>query len=141
MSTVPVFWFSKAFKFFAYSMLVTVTIMIYNPKAFKFFAYSMLVTVTIMIYNPRFDFWNAKINHLCSLCKKKREKWPLFCYARKHFTIWVFNIFSKEIVECCYVHLTVGYLSILKPFTMVPVKRASLWRAEIKNNRVTLWTW
>ena len=99
-------------------------------KASKFFTYCMLIIVTTMTYNPRFDFCYAETSHLCSPCKKTLEKWLLFCYASKHLIIWVFNVFSKVIVECWYVHITVGflsyYLSILKFFTMTPVKRAFL---------------
>ena len=65
-------------------------------QASTFFIYGKLVIVAIITFNLQSDFFNSATSHTCFLRKKTWEKQSLFCYTRKHSTVWISNVFWRD---------------------------------------------
>lgn len=58
-------------------------------QAFKFFSYGIIITVTMITLNPKFDICNLETSYLYFLCKKTQDKLFLFCYTWRHSIGWM----------------------------------------------------
>ena len=54
----------------------------WHSQRSKFYAYRILIIVTVMVSNPRLEFRNSETSHRCSLWKKTKDKRFLFCFTR-----------------------------------------------------------
>lgn len=54
----------------------------WHSQRSKFYAYGILIIVTVMVSNPRLEFRNSETSHRCSVWKNTKDKRFLFCFTR-----------------------------------------------------------
>ena len=96
-----------------------IVLVFWLSQKYKFFAYGILIIVTVMSFNSQLDFCNSEKSHLCFLFKKKWDNQSLFCYTRRHSSVSISNVYLKALVECWHVHVTLEYLSASQKSTQV----------------------
>lgn len=84
-------------------------------------------------FNLRFNFYNSD-----KLCEKAGDRRSLFCYAKRHSSVWISNVILKESVGCWYIQLFEGYLSMSKKSFQVWKVKVCKINIYIKNEQIKI---